>query len=109
MNLQKSRNTHQTRSIPFSNTEQLFEDIQNLYPAVTSVMIVDLDDRDEEYLPKISHRNFNRLQMTTTYTAYQWKKTPRANFSGTFRYLIVVVEKGTATIKQGRAKMEFQN
>ena len=109
MNLQKSRNTHQTRSIPFSNTEQLFEDIQNLYPAVTSVMIVDLDDRDEECLPKISHHNFNRLQMTITYTSYQWKKTPRANFSGTFRYLIVVVEKGTATIKQGRAAMEFHN
>ena len=108
MNIAKSRNAHQTRTIPFSNTEQLLEDIHNIYPAVTSVMIVDLDDRDEEYLPKISHRNFNRLKMTTTYTSYQWKKTPRANFSGTFRYLIVVVENGTATIKQGKARMDFQ-
>ena len=104
----KSRNAHQTKTIPFRDTEQLIDDIKNMYPAVTSVLIVDLDERDEEYIPKITNRNFTHLQITTTYTSLYWKKTPKVSFSGTFRYLIAVVEKGAATIKQGKARMDFQ-
>ena len=107
MNIAKSRNAHQTRTIPFSNTEQLIEDLRSLYPAVTVALIVDLDDRDEEYIPKITRRIINTLRITTTYTSPYWKKTPIASFSGTFRHLIAIVEKGTATIKQGKQNMQF--
>ena len=63
---QKSRNSYQTRTIPFIDTEQLIEDLSSMYPAVTAALIVDLDDRDTEYIPKITRRTINNLKITTT-------------------------------------------
>ena len=104
---QKSRNSHQTRTIPFTNTEQLIEDLRAMYPAVTVALIVDLDDRDEEYIPKITRHTINKLQFTVTKSYWKYDKTTTHSFSGAFRYLIAVVEKGTATIKQGKQTMQF--
>ena len=104
---QQSRNTHQTRTIPFTDTEQLIEDLSSLYPAVTVALIVDLDDRDTEYIPKITRHTINNLRFTTTKTYWKYDRSTTHSFSGAFRYLIAIVEKGTATIKQGKLNMQF--
>jgi len=109
MSEQKSRNAHQTRTIPFHNTKQLIEDIQTLYPAVAQITIIDLDDRDEKYLPKITIRQMNKLSIKKTHTSLYWKKTPRISFSGNWRYIIAVVEKGNSTVKLGRIGMRFED
>jgi len=104
---QKSRNSYQTRTIPFTDTEQLIEDLRSMYPAVTVALIVDLDNRDEEYIPKITRHTINTLRFTTTKTYWRYDKSTSHSFSGSFRYLIAIVEKGTATIKQGKLNMQF--
>jgi len=55
----KSKNGRQTRTIPFDNMAQLFDDLKALYPAETIVTVINLDDRDEEYIPYISNHIFN--------------------------------------------------
>ena len=104
---QQSRNAQQTRTIPFTDTEQLVEDLSSMYPAVTVALIVDLDDRDTEYIHKITRRTINTLKITTTTNYYRYNRIADRSFSGSFRYLLAVVEKGTATIKQGKLNMQF--
>ena len=103
----KSKNSYQTRTIPFTDTEQLIEDLSSLYPAVTVALIVDLDDRDEEYIPKITRHTINTLHFTVTKSYWKYDRSTTHSFSGAFRYLIAIVEKGTATIKQGKLNMAF--
>ena len=107
MNIQKSRNAHQTKTIPFRDTEQLIDDLSSLYPAVTVALIVDLDDRDTEYIPKITRHKINTLRFTTTKSYWKYDRSTTHSFSGVFGYLVAVVEKGTATIKQGKLNMAF--
>lgn len=95
----------------FSGTETLISDIQQIYPAVGVIVIVNNDDRDSANVSRVTFKTLSKcggltVHKTQSLSHGKLYREVLRGVSGSFDHVLCVVENGFVTVKRNRFNFE---
>jgi len=94
----------------YIDMDTLIENIQQLFPTVAVLVVVNNDDRDGNNIPRVTYKTVNKMSVTIHKTrSYAGRgrllQEIVTGFSGLWDHVLCVVQDGCVTVKRNRLRI----